>query len=143
MKARWPSISDTEMQVLGVLWDEGPGTVREIDAVLRGQGRRWAYTTVLTLLQRLEVKGYVGSDKSAMAHVFHAKVSRDGLLRRRLGDLADQLCGGTATPLMLALVEDHRFAPEDIDQFRQLLDRLESDTGKTGISKGKGKKPQG
>lgn len=140
MKARWPSISQTEMEVLGVLWDEGPGTVREIDTVLRRQGRHWAYTTVLTLLQRLEAKDYVRSDKSAMAHVFQAAVSREGLLRRRLKDLADQLCGGVATPLMLALVEDHRFSSEDIEQFRQLLDRLERDKSKGSISKGKGQK---
>ena len=125
MPSPQPTISETELDVLKVLWEQGPGTVREVNALLRKQGRRWAYTTVLTLLQRLEAKGYVASDKSDLAHVFRAAVSRDKLLRQRLKDLANQLCEGTATPLVQALVEGTRFSAEEIQQFRQLLDRLE------------------
>jgi len=113
------------MAVLKVLWENGPGTTREIQALLRRQGRRWAYTTVLTLLQRLEVKGYVASDKRAVAHVFRPAVSRERLIRRRLRELSNQVCGGEATPLVLALVEGYRFSPEEIEQFRRLLDQLE------------------
>jgi len=121
---RRPAVSDTELDVLKALWEQGPITVREANAVLRQRGRRWAYTTVLTLLQRLEAKGYVRSDKSETAHVFEASVSRDKLLKLRLRELADDLCKGTATPLVLALVEGHRFTTEEIAQFRELLDEL-------------------
>jgi BlaI family transcriptional regulator, penicillinase repressor len=127
---RRPSISATELEILKVLWDNGPGTVREINQILRGQGRRWAYTTVLTLLQRLEVKGYVSSDKAGIAHVFRAAVSRDRLLRQRLKDLANQLCEGTPGPLVLALVEGHRFTEAEIEQFRRLVDQLAEQRGK-------------
>jgi predicted transcriptional regulator len=123
--ARQPPISETELDVLKVLWERGPATVREVNAVLRKRGRRYAYTTVLTLLQRLEAKGHVTSDKGALAHVFSAAVSRDGLLRRRLDELADELCDGTATPLVQALVQGHRFTPEEIAQLRRLLDQLD------------------
>jgi predicted transcriptional regulator len=82
---------------------------------------------VLTLLQRLEAKGYVRSDKSGVAHVFRPAVSRDRLLQQRLTDLADQLCSGTATPLVQALVEGHRFTAEEIEHFRRLLDKLEDE----------------
>ena len=125
MEARRAPISETELDVLKVLWEHGPGTVRAINHHLRRQGRRWAYTTVLTLLQRLEAKGYVTSDKSGLAHVFRPAVTRDRLLRQRLKDLANQLCEGTATPLVQALVEGHRFTAEEIDHFRRLLDQLE------------------
>jgi predicted transcriptional regulator len=125
MEARRVSISETELEILKVLWEHGPGTVRALNALLRQQGRRWAYTTVLTLLQRLESKGYVSSDKSGVAHVFRSAVTRDKLLRQRLKDLANQLCEGTATPLVLALVEGQRFTVEEIDRFRRLLDQLE------------------
>jgi predicted transcriptional regulator len=123
--ARQPTISDTELEVLKTLWDHGPGTVRAIDAVLRRRGRRWAYNTVLTLLQRLQAKGYVRSDKGGPAHVFHPLVSRDGLLEQGLQDLADRLCEGTASPLVLALVGKHAFTPVEIEQFRRLLDQLQ------------------
>jgi predicted transcriptional regulator len=108
------------------LWAHGPATVREINDLSRRQGRRWAYTTVLTMLQRLEAKGYVVSDKSGVAHIFRPAVTRDRLLRQRLKDLANQLCEGTATPLVRALVEGQRFTAQEISQFRELLDRLES-----------------
>jgi predicted transcriptional regulator len=121
---RRPAVSDTELEVLKVLWEQGPGTVRAINTTLRGHGRRWAYTTVLTLLQRLQAKGYVRSDTSETAHVFAASVSRDKLLRQRLRELADDLCKGTATPLVLALVEGHRFTADEIAHFRKLLDDL-------------------
>lgn len=124
MAARRPAISETELEVLKALWEHGPATVRQLDPVLRRQGRRWAYNTVLTLLQRLQAKKYVASDKGGVAHVFRPLVSREELLQTRLRDLADQLCEGTASPLLLALVEGHSFTPEEIDQFRRLLDQL-------------------
>src|SRR5438309_937146 len=111
------------MDVLKVLWEHGPATVRQVNVVLRKR-RRYAYTTVLTLLQRLEAKGHVASDKSGVAHVFAAAVSREGLLRRRLGELADELCDGTTTPLVQALVERGRLTPEDVEQLRRLLDQF-------------------
>jgi predicted transcriptional regulator len=123
--SRRPSVSTTELEVLKVLWEHGPATVREVAGVLHSQGRSWAYNTVLTLLQRLQAKGYAASDKGGVAHVFRAAVSRNHLLRQRLQDLADQLCEGTPAPLVLALVEGQRFSAQEIEQFRRLLDHLE------------------
>jgi predicted transcriptional regulator len=123
--ARHPPVSEAELDVLKVLWEQGPATVRQVNAALKRRGRRWAYNTVLTLLQRLEAKGHVRSDKGGVAHVFEAAVTRDALLRRRLKDLANDLCGGTSAPLVLALVEGQRLSREEIEQLRRRLDELE------------------
>lgn len=123
------SIGQTELEVLKALWEHGPCTVREVHAILQRQGDR-TYNTVLTHLQRLEAKGYVKSDKREVAHVFRPAVSRENMLGQRLKDLADQLCEGTATPLVLALVGGHRFSADEISQFRKLLDELEGKAGK-------------
>lgn len=120
------SVSETELAVLKVLWDKERGTVRELQAVLREQGRNWAYTTVQTLLNRLEQKGFAASDKTNLAHVYRSVVSRDQMLQQRLIHLADELCEGTASPLVLALVEGARFTHQEIEQFRKLLDQLEA-----------------
>lgn len=125
MDGRQSPVSEAELEVLKVLWDRGPGTVREVNTVLHGQGRRWAYTTVQTLLQRLEGKGYARSAKGGPAHVYEAAVSREALLTQRLQDLADQLCDGTASPLLLALVEGGKCTAEEIRRFRRLLDELD------------------
>jgi predicted transcriptional regulator len=115
-----PGLSEAEMEVLKALWSEGPATVRRINELLVDRG--WAYTTVLTLLRRLVVKGYAISEASGVAHVFRAALSREEVLQRRLKDAADDLCDGSAVPLVLALVQGHRFSPEELARLRRLLD---------------------
>ena len=128
MDQRACSIGEAELEVLKVLWEHGPGTVRQINTHLQPRGHQWAYTTVQTMLHRLQNKGCVRSrrsDRTGAAHVFEPAVSRDRLLSQRLRDLADQWCDGTSSPLLLALVEGQQFTPDDIRHFRRLLDQLE------------------
>lgn len=120
-------ISEAELEVLKALWKEGSATVRELDLHLRSEGKNWAYNTVLTLLQRLQAKGYVRSDKRSVAHVFHPAVTRDELLSRSLRNLADRVCEGTATPLVRALVEGRRFSRKEIAELRGMVERLEAE----------------
>ncbi len=130
-EAEPPPVSEAESEVLTVLWDLGLGTVRQVNDVLEQRGRRWAYTTVQTLLQRLEDKGCVVRDTTGFAHVYRAAASRDELILRRLRSVAEELCGGVAAPLVLALVQGHRYSPEEIRRFRDLLDQIEKETLKT------------
>ena len=120
-----PNLSEAELAALRVLWERGPATVREVNDALAGQGRTWAYTTVQTLLQRLRAKGCVEiePEPAGLAHQFKAVVSRDDLMRDGLRDLADRYCGGTPAPLVLTLVEGHRFTPDELARLRTLLDQ--------------------
>ena len=129
-----PPPSEQELEVLKVLWDEGPGTVRGVAEVLEARGRRWGYTTVQTYLNRLRAKGHVASEagSAALAHVYRAASTRDDLLRDRLRDLADQLCEGAPSPLVLNLVEGHQFSDEEIARFRAVLDRHRPASRKDG-----------
>jgi BlaI family penicillinase repressor len=127
-----PSISETERAVLKVLWDRGPGTVREILAELNEQGFQWAYTTVQTLLNRLVAKSYVLTDRGGAAHVFRAAISRNELLQQKLNNLAETYCEGVSSPLVLALVEGSQLSSDDIAALREMLDRLEDETQKGG-----------
>ena len=115
-------LSEAEIDVLKVLWDLGQAPVRAINRELSARGRRWAYTTVSTLLLRLATKGCVTSDTSEVPHLYRATVSREEMLERRLRDAADELCDGEAAPLVLALVQRHRFTPEELAGFQRLLD---------------------
>src|SRR5262245_1583940 len=117
-------VSDAELEVLKVLWAGGPATVRDVAAALRKQRRRLAYNTVLTLLSRLRDKGYVAADRRETAHTFRATVSRDELVGSSLAALADRICDGTASPLLLALVKDQRLSADDIAELRRMLDSL-------------------
>ncbi len=141
MARRREELSETEQDVLKTLWELGAGTVRDVCEALNRRGPRRAYTTVLTFLARLESKGYVASNKAELAHVFRPTVSRDGLLTQRLTRLVDDVCEGTAAPVVQALVRGKQLSTDDIAQLRRLLDELEDESDrKAASSKQKRKK---
>lgn len=121
-----PAISDAERAVLKSLWEHGPGTVRELQELLSSQGQEWTRSTVITLLQRLERKGYVASDRSQFAFVFRAAVSLEEVMHQRLNELAQELSAGDAAPLVLAFAERHRFTDQEIQRFRKMIDQMEA-----------------
>ena len=125
MADRLQDLGSAELEVLKTLWDVGPATVREVLTHLHNRGRRVAYTTVQTLLTRLELKRYVVSDKSDVAHVFRARVTKDRVTRTRLKTLLSQLYDGAAGPLVLQLVKTERLTSQEIEQLQQLIERLD------------------
>jgi predicted transcriptional regulator len=130
-----PSISDAERSVLACLWDQGPKTVREMHALLQQQGLEWTRSTVITLLQRLEKKGYVASDRRQAAFVFRAAVSREDVMHQRLAELAEELSSGDALPLVLAFAERHKFTPAEIARFQQIIDEARAAAAKASRRK--------
>ena len=127
MSERQYDLGSAELEVLKVLWDAGPSTVRDVLNELHDGGRRLAYTTVQTLLTRLQQKGFVRSDKSDLAHVFRARVTRDQVTRSRLKALVNQLYDGAAGPLVLQLVKTQRLKPDEIGQLQRLIEGLDSE----------------
>jgi BlaI family penicillinase repressor len=118
-----------ELEVLKALWEVGPATVRALNEALQARGHRWAYTTVQTMLQRLGTKGFVRCQKGRPANTYAAAVSREVVLNRRLRDLADQFYDGTASPLLMALVEGGSLTGADVRRLRAMLDELEPPSG--------------
>jgi len=125
-KENRPPMSDAEQEVLQALWKHGPGIVRDIQAFLAEAGQDWSRSTVITLLQRLEKKGYVASDKSGHAFVFRPAVTREDVGRQRLLEVAEELFEGDPAPLLLAFAEKHRFTDEELQQFREMIREAES-----------------
>ncbi len=119
-------LGEAELQVLKALWDVGPATVRDVMNRLHASGRRVAYTTVLTFLTRLEQKGFVRADKSDLAYVYRASVTRNQVTRSRLKAVIDALFDGEAAPLMLQLMKTERFTADEIAQLQQHIEQLEN-----------------
>ena len=134
MARRGHDLGEAELETLRVLWDRGACTVREVLEALHASGRKVAYTTVLTTLTRLEQKRFVASNKSGMAYVYQAKISRDSVVRTRVGSLVQQLFDGAPGSLVVQLMESERFTPEELAQFRALIDRLDEGEGPDGGS---------
>ncbi len=127
-----PAMSDAEREVMKLLWDHGPLAVRDVLLRLTEQGQEWTRSTVVTLLQRLEKKGYVASDRSGFAFVFRPLVSREEEMHARMASLAGELCDGEALPLVLAFAERHQFSAAELAKFRQMIDQLEATPAKRG-----------
>lgn len=122
-------LSDAEREILRMLWEHGPGTVRQMMELIAKRGRRWAYSTVATLLRRLEQKGYATSEPTGASLVYQAALSREELLDRRLKEAAVELCDGAAVPLVLALVQGNQFTSEELDRIRRIVDEAKKGQG--------------
>ena len=126
--ARTPKdITETELDVMRVLWADGPRSVRQIAAALYADPAPSQLAAVQTLLARLEGKGCVGRDRSGSVQTFRPLRSRDDLIGQRLQGIAEQLCEGSVAPLLSHLVQRERLSPEDRQALRDLIDRLDSD----------------
>ncbi|HUU85291.1 MAG TPA: BlaI/MecI/CopY family transcriptional regulator [Phycisphaerae bacterium] len=126
MSEREYDLGAAELEVLKALWDEGPATVREVLNHLHTRGRHVAYTTVLTTLSRLEQKGFVTSDKSGLAYVYRAKVTRQRFSRSRVKALVRQLYDGAAGPVVLELIRTEQLTSDEIGELHRLIERLDS-----------------
>jgi predicted transcriptional regulator len=119
-------LGTAELDVLKVLWDEGPAPVREVMNHLHKRSRPLAYTTVQTLLTRLEQKGAVASDKSGLAFVFRPTISRERVRKSRLKTLVEQLYDGAAGSLVLHLVKTQRLSDQEFVELQKLIEHLDS-----------------
>ena len=123
--ARTPQdVTDAELAILQVLWERGPASRRQLTDRLYPGGSPAHYTTVQKLLERLEAKGYVVQEDSPGVLTFRATISRDELISRRLLDMAEKLCEGSVTPLLMNLVRSSRLSFKDLQELRALIDEL-------------------
>src|SRR4051794_30490211 len=115
-----PKLSALELQIMNELWSRGACSIREIhEAIVKRDNP--AYTTVQTMVYRLEAKGAVRRTKKiGNAHVFEATTSRASVQTRLLKELLG-LFGGSATPVMAHLVETGKITRADIDDAARLL----------------------
>jgi len=114
-----------QLEILGVLWDRGPSTVREVHDRL-ARGRELGYTTVLKLLQIMAEKGLVRRDESQRAHVYSARMPAEQTQRQLIGDLLERAFGGSAASLVQQALSA-KTSPEEIARIREYLDALEGE----------------
>lgn len=128
MPADPPLPTDAELAILRVLWARGPSTVREVQERLDEPS---GYTTVLKLLQIMHEKGLVTRDESRRAHVYTAAVSEERAQRQLLDDLMSRAFGGSAQKLVMRALSSEGVSAGELEEIRNLLDRLEEDRDDT------------
>lgn len=109
-----------EAEVMSVLWERGPSTVTEVQGCLSDA---LAYTTVLTVLRKLESKAYVGHAEEGRAHRYRALIDRDAAQRNALRDLAAKLFKGSTELLLTHAVAEQSLSQTELRRLRQLIDR--------------------
>ena len=123
-KEKSVKLTKFELEVMDALWDAGSASVREIHERLP-EKKRVAYTTVQTIVYRLEEKGAVWrSKKIGNAHIFEPLITRKSVHRRLIDDLVD-LLGGSARPLMAHLIESGRLTLDGVRELEQTLTAIE------------------
>ena len=124
MAERPKDVSEAELAILQVLWEEGPRTSRHLVERLYPPGGASANATVQKLLERLEAKGFVASDRSGPTRTVSATIGRVELLDRRLKAAADRLWAGSMASLLIHLVESWRLPAGERKALRDYLDGL-------------------
>jgi BlaI family penicillinase repressor len=118
-------VTDTELAILQVLWDQGPCTRRQITDILYPRGGPAQYATVQKLLERLEAKGFVAAKNRGQGVLtFAVSVDRDELISRKLQEMAEKLCGGSMTPLLMNLVRTQPLTDRQLDELRSFVEDL-------------------
>ena len=118
-----PRPTDGELEILQVLWELGPSTVRQIQEVL-DRRKRTGYTTVLKLMQIMAAKGR-WRDESQRTHVYRPRVPADKTQRQLVTDLMDRVFRGSAQKLVMQALNSKNVSREELSEIRSLLDEIE------------------
>ena len=120
-------VTDAELAILELLWDQGPASVRHLAEQLYQKSSASQHATVQKLLERLEAKSCVRRDRGTWPHTSAAAIERSDLIGRQLQQTADKLAGGSLQPLLTHLVRTGRLSAEDRQSLRSLLDELQQE----------------
>src|ERR1700747_1298462 len=122
-----PRPTEAELDILHVLWEAGPSTVRDVHAALYGDDGA-GYTTALKLMQIMHGKGLVERDDSQRAHVYRAAINKQRTQKRYLADIVQRLFDGSPSELVLHALGNHPGASrEELREIRALLNKIESE----------------
>ena len=119
-----PKPTSSELDILRVLWDRGPSTVRDVHDVL-AESKQMGYTTVLKLLQIMTTKRLVTRNEDNRAHVYEARQPADKTKGQLVGDLLQKVFAGSASQMMLHALSGKTASPNDIAEIRRMLDEYE------------------
>ncbi|MEM9304251.1 MAG: BlaI/MecI/CopY family transcriptional regulator [Pseudomonadota bacterium] len=122
------NLAPVELELMQTLWRLGTGTAREVLDALPPE-RQVAYTTVQTQLNILRRKGFLDAEREGKAHRYRPLVSLDAVRSSALGRLVDSLFDRSGRTVAQQLVRTGALSAEDVDELRELVDRLDEETG--------------
>ena len=116
--------TDSELQILQILWDLGPSTVKTIHDEL-SKDKDVGYTTTLKIMQIMHEKGILDREKDGRTHIYHAKISKEDTQKQIVKKLLDTTFSGSAAQLVMQALGNHKTSEEELEQIRKFLDNME------------------
>ena len=123
-KERGIRLGDLQLRIMRVLWDSGATTVSEVQQRLGRQ--QLAYTTVATMLRKMEERGLVDHLEEGRKFLYRPVVSLDAVTRSMTGDLVDRLFDGSLAEAVSHLLESREISHEELDRLEQLIQQRKS-----------------
>ncbi|WP_082111696.1 BlaI/MecI/CopY family transcriptional regulator [Spirosoma radiotolerans] len=119
--------TDSELEILHVLWANGPSTVRQVHEKL-SQSRDIGYTTALKLMQIMHEKGFLSREEDARSHTYAALVSEEDTQRGLVDRFVETAFRGSASKLIMQVLGHHKASRQELDEIKRLLNDLDRDS---------------
>jgi BlaI family transcriptional regulator, penicillinase repressor len=115
--------TESELEILNVIWNKGQATVRDVHEVLEAR-KQSGYTTTLKLMQIMIEKGLLEREVSGKSHVYKAIIKREDAQDQLLQRLIDNAFSGSASQLVMQALGHHKSTPEELEEIRNYLKTL-------------------
>ncbi len=124
MKKSESKLTDTELEIMQVVWAIGGGTVRHVHECLN-QRRQLAYTTVMTMMNILEEKGHLTRTKEGRAYRYEPVRPKSQVISGMVDDFVGKVFEGSVRPLVLSLVKDRKLSEKDLEEIARMIREIE------------------
>ncbi len=125
-KSNVPKPTESELEILQILWANGPSPVRLVNEKLN-EGREVGYTTTLKLMQIMAAKGLVERNTESRTHIYTAAVTEADMQQRLLQRFVDSTFRGSAMNLVMQALGSQRTSQEELDEIKALIEKMEKD----------------
>lgn len=116
--------TEAELEILQILWQRGPSSVRDVHDIL-SDSRETGYTTTLKLMQIMLEKGLVKRNAEARSHIYEAGVQESDVQSQLLSRFLDSTFRGSASQLILQALGNHKASKKELEQIKALIDQIE------------------
>jgi len=116
--------TETELEILQILWEHGPSSVRDVHEILSAQ-RETGYTTTLKLMQIMLDKGLVKRNAESRSHIYEAAVSEADIQSQLLSRFLDSTFRGSASKLVLQALGNHAASKKELEEIKALIEKIE------------------
>ncbi len=116
--------TEAEMDILKILWDKGPSTVKEINTI-QNEVKEVGYTTTLKIMQIMLDKGLLTRKSQGRGHIYKPLIKQSDTQKSMLNQLVNSAFGGSASKLVMQALGNHKASKEELDEIRSLIDKIE------------------